>query len=81
MLLRVGQVERPRAGRDRADQALPQPQLRQMDGVRVQTFGGVEFEHRIGAQHIERADFGDHVLGDVAHDPVEPLLRLQRLLP
>ena len=79
VLLRVGQVERAGAGRDRADKALAEPQLRQVDRTRVQTFGGVEFEHRIGAQHVERADLGHHVLGDVVHDAVEPLLRLERL--
>ena len=80
MFLRVGEVERPGTGRDGADQALAEPQLREVDGVGVQTFGGVELEHRIGAQHIERAHLGDHVGGDIAHDTVEPLLRLQRLL-
>ncbi len=79
MLLRFGKVERPRAGRDRADQALAEPQLRKVDGAGVQALGGIEFEHRIGAQHIERADLGHHVLGDVVHDPVEPRLRLERL--
>ena len=44
-----------------------------------EAFGGVEFEHAIGAQHVERAHFGHHVLGDLAHDAVEPLLRLERL--
>ena len=80
VFLRVGKVERPRAGGDGADQALSESQLREVDGVRVQTFGGIELQHRVGAQHVERANFGDHVGGDVAHDPVEPLLRLQRLL-
>ena len=46
VLLRVGKVERPRAGRDRADQALPELELGKVDGARVQTFGGVEFERR-----------------------------------
>ena len=56
-----------------------QPQLGQVDGARVEALGGVEFEHAVGAQHVERADLGDHVLRDLAHDPVEPLLRLERL--
>ena len=66
MRLGVGQVERPGAGGDRADQALAQSQLRQVDGIRVQAFGGVELEHAVGAQHVDRADLGDHVAGDLA---------------
>ena len=61
MLLRIGEVERPRARRDRADEALAEPQLRQVDRAGVEALGGVEFEHGVGAQHIERADLGDHV--------------------
>ena len=79
MLLRVGKVERPGAGGDRADEALAEAQQRQVDGAGVQAFGGVELEHAVGAQHIERAHLGHHVRGDLAHDPVEPLLRLERL--
>ena len=79
MLLRVRQVERPGARRDRADQALPELQLGQVHRAGIEAFGRVELEHGIGAQHIERADLGHHVLGDFAHDAVEPLLRLKRL--
>ena len=80
MRLRVGQRLSGRAaGGNRADKALPNLQLRQMDGGRVQTFGGIEFEHAIGAQHIERAHFRDHVLRDLANNPVKALLRLKRL--
>ena len=79
MLLRVRQVERAGRCGDGADEALAEPQLRQVDRFAVQTFGGVELEHRIGAQHVERADLGHHVLGDVVHDAIEPLLRLERL--
>jgi hypothetical protein len=76
VLLRVRQVERPRAGRDGADEALAQPQLREVDRAGVEALGGVEFEHAVGAQHVERAHLGHHVGGDLAHDAVEPLLRL-----
>ena len=76
--LRVGQVERPGARRDRADQALPELELGKVHRPGVQTFGSVEFEDGVGAQHIERADLGHHVLGDFAHDAVEPRLRLKR---
>ena len=79
MLLGVRQVERARAGGDGADETLAEPQLRKMDRSGVQTLGSVELEHGVGAQHIERAHLGHHVLGDVVHDPVEPLLRLKRL--
>jgi hypothetical protein len=51
--LRVGKIERLRRGRDRADQALAHLQLRQVDGFAVQTFGCIEFEHAVGAQHID----------------------------
>jgi hypothetical protein len=77
MVARVRQVERTRARRDRADKALAKAQLRQMHRAGIEAFRGVEFQHRVGAQHIKRAHFGDHVGGDFAHDPVEPLLRLQ----
>ena len=79
VLLGIRQVERPRAGRDGADEALSEPQLRQVNRTGIQTFRRVEFEHRVGAQHIEGAHLRDHVLCDVAHDTVETLLRLQRL--
>ena len=78
MRLRVGKIERLRRCGDRADEALPHLQLRQMDGVLVQTFGGIEFENAIGAQHVDRAHFRDHVLRDLANDPVKALLRLER---
>ena len=62
VLLRVRQIERPRAGCDRADQALPELAAGPGARTRVQAFGSIEFEHAIGAQHIERADLGHHVL-------------------
>ena len=74
MLLRVRKVQRPCAGRDRADETLAEPQLRKVNRARVQTLGGVQLEHGIGAQDVERAHLGHHVLGDVADDLVEPLL-------
>jgi len=61
VFLRVDRLSGRALAGDRADEALPEPQLGQVDGVRVQTLGGVEFEDRIGAQHVEGADFGDHV--------------------
>lgn len=79
MFLGVGQVERAGAGSNRADQTLAETQLRQVDGVGIETDGRIELEHRVGAEHIERADFGHHVGGDIAHDPVEPFLWLEGL--
>ena len=63
-----------------ADETLAKTQLYEVHGAGVEAFGSVEFKNRIGAQHIERADFRHHVGGNVAHNPVEPILRLQRLL-
>ena len=79
MLLRVGQIQGACTCRDRTDETLAEPQLRQVHGAGVEAFRRVQLEHRVGPQHIERAHFRDHVLRDLAHDPVEPLLGLQRL--
>ncbi len=80
MRLRVGQVERPRADAAMVPtRPCPSFSCGKVDGFRVQALGGVELEHAVGAQHVERADLGHHVLGDLAHDAVKPLLRLERL--
>ncbi len=80
MLLRIGKIEWACTGGNRANEALAETQLRQVHGVLVETFGGVELKHGIGAQHVKRADFRHHVGGDVAHDTVKSILRFQRLL-
>ena len=72
--LRVAQVERGRLAGDQADQALMRAQHGAVDGVAVETFGGVEFERVVDAQHIDRADLGHHVGRDQHHDLVQPLL-------
>ena len=77
--LRVGQVERPRLLGDGADEALADAQRRLVDGLALQALGGVELEHAVGAQHIDRADLGHHVGRDLRHDLVEPVLRADRL--
>ena len=74
MALRVREVERRRLAGDEADQAFMRAQHRAVHGVAVQTFGGVEFERVIDAQHIGRADLGHHVGRDQHHDLVQPLL-------
>ena len=79
MRLRVRQVQRPRLGGDRADEALPDAQRRVVDRGAVQALGGVEFEDAVGAQHIDRADLGHHVGRDLADGLVEPVLRADRL--
>ena len=74
MALRVGEIERRRLAGDEADEALMRAQHGSVHGVAVQTFGGVEFERVIDAQHIGRADLGHHVGRDQHHDLVQPLL-------
>ena len=74
MRLRVGQVERPRLLGDEADQAAPDGQRGAVHGARLQAFRGVELQHVVGAQHIDRADLRDHVGRDQPDDLVEPLL-------
>ncbi len=74
MALRVVQIERCRLAGDEADQAFMRAHHRSMHGVAVQTFGGVEFERVIDAQHIGRADLGDHIGRDQHDDLVQPLL-------
>ena len=79
MGLRVG--ERERLGRlgDQADEAFAGAHRGQMDGLAVQAFGGEELERAVGAQHIDRADLGHHIGGDMDDDLVEPRLRADRL--
>lgn len=79
MGLGIRQVERPGAGGNRPDKALAKPQLRQVNRGRIQTFGCIEFENAVRAQDVKRAHFRDHVLRDLANDPVKPLLRLKSL--
>ena len=79
VLLGFRQVERTCPRGDRADKALAEAQGGAVDRRRVQADRRVEFQNAVGAQHVGGAHFGDHVLGDLAHDPVEPLLRLHRL--
>jgi len=72
--LRVVQIERRGLAGDQADEALMGAQHGAVDGVAVETFGGVEFERVVDAQHIGRADLGHHIGRDQHHDLVEPLL-------
>lgn len=79
MRLGVGEVQRPRGGGDGAHKALAHLELGEVDGTGIETFGRIEFEHAIGAQHVDGTHFRDHVLRDLAHDLVKALLRLERL--
>ena len=72
--LRVREVERARLAGDQADEALMRVQHRSVHRVAVQTFGGVEFERVIDAQHVTGADLGHHVGRDQHHDLVQALL-------
>ena len=47
----------------------------EVDGLALQALGGVEFEPAVGVQHIDRADLGHHVGGDLDDDLVEARLR------
>ncbi len=79
MQLRIGDVQDLRRLGDEADEAFPGLHRGQVDGGAVETLGGIELERAVGAQHIDRADLRHHVGGDQHHDPVEPLLRADRL--
>ena len=79
VVLGVGRGERLGLRGDQADEALAHPHGRQVDGVRVQALGGEELERAVVAQHVERADLGDHVGGDQDDDLVEAVLRRHRL--
>jgi hypothetical protein len=77
--LRVRERERLGLARDQADEALPRPHRRQVDGGAVEAFRGVELERLVGAQDIDRAHLGHHVGRDQHDDLVEPVLRADRL--
>ena len=78
MALSISEIERAGAGGNRTDEPLPQAQLRQVNGLRVQAFCSIKFENAVSAENIEGANFRDHVLGDFADDPVKTCLRFQR---
>ena len=79
MRLRVGEVQGPCLGGDQADQAAADIQRGAVNGARLQAFSGIELKHIVGAQHIDRAHFRDHVGRDKRDDLVESLLRADRL--
>ena len=77
--LRVGEVERPRLRGDEADEAAASHQRGAVHGARLQALRGEELQHVVGPQHIDRADFRDHIGRDQLHDLVEPFLGADRL--
>ena len=74
MALRVVERQRPGVGRDVADQALADPQARAVHGRRIEALGGEQLEHLAGAQQVDRADLGHHLVGDQAHDLAQRVL-------
>ncbi len=79
MVLRFRQVDRVRLARDQADEAFVRAQHGLVHRRLVETFGGVEFERAVHAQHVDRADLGHHVGGDQHHDLVQAFLRADLL--
>ena len=79
MRLCVRQVDGGSLAGDQADQAFVGTQHGLMDGVALQSFGGIEFERGVDAQDIDRAHLRNHVCGDQHHDLVKALLRADRL--
>ncbi len=79
MGLRVRQRERFGVRGDQADEAFVRAHRRHVDGFALEAFRGEELETTVGAQHVDRADLGDHVGGDVHHDAIEARLCVHRL--
>ena len=71
MMLRVGELQRLGLLRDQADQTLTRLQMRIVDGLAVEAFGGEQLERAVAALQIQRAHFGHHVRGDQHHHLVE----------
>ena len=68
MGLRVVERQRPGMRGDVADQALADPQAGAMHGRGIEALGGEQLEHLAGAQQVDRAHLGHHLVGDQAHD-------------
>ena len=79
MGLGVGERQRLGALGDEAHKALARAHGRQMHRLAVEALGGEEFEPTVRAQHIDRADLGHHVGGDVHDDLVQTRLWADRL--
>ena len=74
MALRVVERQRPGVGGDVADQALADPQARAVHGRGIEALGGEQLEHLAGAQQVDRAHLGHHLVGDQAHDLAQRFL-------
>ena len=71
MMLGVGELQRLGLLGDQADQTLARLQMRVVDGLAVEAFGGEQLERAVAAAQIERAHLGHHVRGDQHHHLVE----------
>ncbi len=79
VLVRLRQIDGGGLARHQADQAFVDVHHGQVDGLPVQTFGGIELEGVVYAQHVNRTDLRHHVGGDQHHDLVQAFLRADRL--
>ena len=79
MALRVGQVHRIGLAGDEADQAFVRAQDGLVHGLALETFGRVELERAVDAQHVDGAHLRHHVGGNQHHDLVQAILRADRL--
>src|SRR5208282_2911588 len=62
-------------GGDVADETFAEAEPRAVHGLALQALGREELEHLPRPQHVDRADFGDELGRDQAHDLVEAGLR------
>ena len=66
--LRVGEGQRPTMGGNVTDQTFAHPEARAMHGRRIKTLGGEQLQHLAGAQQVDGADFGHHLVGNQARN-------------
>ena len=76
MGLGMCEIERFCPQGDQADQTLARPHRGFMDSFARKTLGGIEFKRIIGAHHIERAHFGNHVARNQCDDFIKASLRV-----
>ena len=68
MALCVVQRQRSAVRCDIAHQALADAQARAVHRRGIEALGGEQLEDFAGAQQVDRADLGHHLVGDQAHD-------------
>jgi hypothetical protein len=74
MGLRVVERQRPAVGRDVADETLADPEAGTVHRRGIEALRREQFQHLAGAQQVDRADLGHHLVGDQAHDLGERVL-------